>query len=137
MNFFLIFQNILIVVLVLLLSIFLGIVGSDSFADFMYKHLTGGNRYYALQFLGIGMGGILVALQALMAYKRAKALEDTASAQAEAAKSQAAAAKAQADATKEQAKANQNTEQGQRQERLKNAIEHLGHDKESVRLGGA
>ena len=30
-----------------------------------------------------------------------------------------------------------NTEQGQRQERLKNAIEHLGHKSDSVRLGGA
>ena len=29
------------------------------------------------------------------------------------------------------------TEQGQRQERLKNAIEHLGHKSDSVRLGGA
>jgi len=130
MNFFLILQNSLIVVLVLLLSIFLGIVVSDSFANFTYKHLTGGNRYYALQFLGIGMGGVLLALQALMSYKRAKAMEDTANAQAE-------AAKAQATATEEQAKANQNTERGQRQERLKNAIEHLGHDKDSVRLGGA
>ena len=34
-------------------------------------------------------------------------------------------------------KANKNTEQGQRQERLKNAIEHLGHTSDSVRLGGA
>ena len=76
------------------------------------------------------MGGVLLALQALMSYKRAKALEDTANAQAE-------AAKAQAKATEEQAKANQNTEQGQRQERLKNAIEHLGHASDSVRLGGA
>ena len=83
-----------------------------------------------LKFLGIGMGGVLLALQALMSYKRAKALEDTANAQTE-------AAKAQAKATEEQAKANQNTEQGQRQERLKNAIEHLGHDNASVRLGGA
>ena len=47
------------------------------------------------------------------------------------------AANAQAKATEEQAKANQNTERGQRQERLKNAIEHLGHDSDSVRLGGA
>ena len=66
-------------------------------------------KYEALKFLGIGMGGILVALQALMSYKRAKAMEDTAS----------------------------HTEQGLRQERLKNAIEHLGHEKDSVRLGGA
>ena len=72
-----------------------------------------------LKFLGIGMGGVLIALQALMSYKRAKAMEQTAEAQAD-------AARAQADAVSK-------TEQGQRQERLKNAIEHLGHEKESVR----
>ena len=73
-------------------------------------------KYEALKFLGISMGGILVALQALMSYKRAKAMEET--------------AKAQADAVLK-------TEDGLRQERLKNAIEHLGHEKDSVRLGGA
>ena len=73
-------------------------------------------KYEALKFLGIGMGGLLVAIQAAMSYKRAKAMEDAANAQV---------------------KANQNTEQGQRQERLKNAIEHLGHASVSVRLGGA
>ena len=83
-----------------------------------------------LTFLGIGMGGILLALQAVIANRRAKALEDTAKAQAD-------AAQAQAKATEEQAKANQNAERGQRQERLKNAIEHLGHNSDSVRLGGA
>ena len=55
------------------------------------------------------MGGVLVALQAVASHRRAKALEETA----------------------------QNTEQGQRQERLKNAIEHLGDPSDSVRLGGA
>ena len=44
---------------------------------------------------------------------------------------------AQAKATERQAEANRNTEEGQRQERLKNAIEHLGHQSDSVRLGGA
>ena len=69
-----------------------------------------------LTFLGIGMGGILLALQAVIANRRARAMEDTANAQA---------------------RANESTERGQRQERLKNAIEHLGHDSDSVRLGGA
>ena len=69
-----------------------------------------------LTFLGIGMGGILLALQAVIANKRAQAMEDAANAQAE---------------------ANRNTERGQRQERLKNAIEHLGHASDSVRLGSA
>ena len=76
-----------------------------------------------LKFLGIGFGGILLVWQAVIANRRAKAMEGT--------------AKAQAKATEEQTKANQNTERGQRQERLKNAIEHLGHDSDSVRLGGA
>ena len=75
-----------------------------------------GPKFESLKFLGIGMGGVLVALQALMSYKRAKAMEDTANAQANAVLK---------------------TEQGQRQERMKNAIEHLGHESDSVRLGGA
>ena len=65
-----------------------------------------------------------------MSYKRARAMEDAANAQAD-------AARAQAGATAEQAKANLNAEMGLRQERLKNAIEHLGHSSDSVRLGGA
>lgn len=62
-----------------------------------------------LKIIGILMGGILVAWQAWASHKRAKTMEETAS----------------------------HTEQGLRQERLKNAIEHLGHEKDSVRLGGA
>ena len=69
-----------------------------------------------LTFLGFSMGGILLALQAVIANIRAKAMENAANAQA---------------------KANENAEKGQRQERLKNAIEHLGHDSVSIRLGGA
>ena len=88
------------------------------------SHLLGvEKKSEALKFLGIGMGGILLALQALASHTRAKAMEDTANAQAK--------------ATEEQAKANQNAEKGQRQERLKNAIEHLGHQSDSVRMGGA
>ena len=63
----------------------------------------------ALKFLGIGMGGILLVLQALASHKRAKAMED----------------------------AVLKTDQGQQQERMKNAIEHLGNASDSVRLGGA
>lgn len=73
-------------------------------------------KYEALKSLVILMGGIILVIQAWIANKRAKAMEN---------------------AAEEQAKANEKTEQGQRQERLKNAIEHLGHDNASVRLGGA
>ena len=72
-------------------------------------------KYEVLKSLVIVMGGIILVIQAWIANKRAKAMES---------------------AAQEQAKANRNTEQGQRQERLKNAIEHLGHDNASVRLGG-
>ena len=76
-----------------------------------------------LQLLGIGIAGVVLMLQALIANKRARAMEGAAIAQACAARAHAAA--------------NLNTEKGQRQERLKNAIEHLGSGSESVRLGGA
>ena len=76
-----------------------------------------------LQLLGIGIAGVVLMLQALIANSRARAMEE--------------AAAAQADAARAHATANFNTEKGQRQERLKNAIEHLGSDSESVRLGGA
>ena len=76
-----------------------------------------------LQLLGIGIAGALLMLQALIANKRARAMEEAAAAQAGAAQAQATA--------------NLNTEGGQRQERLKNAIEHLGSGSESVRLVGA
>ena len=75
-----------------------------------------------LQLQGIGIAGIVLMLQALIASKRAEAMENAAAAQANAARAHATA--------------NLNTEKGQRQERLKNAIEHLGSTSESVRLGG-
>ena len=130
---FVIFQIILIVLLIVLAVVFVIVMLADC-PKWIFSYLgiaqNGEPKYEALKFLGIGMGGVLVALQALMSYRRAKAMEETANAQAD-------AANAQAKATEEQAKANRHTEQGQRQERLKNAIEHLGHEKDSVRLGGA
>ena len=119
----------LIALLVLAFGAFVGVLLSECAEKYISKLLGLCEKNEALKFLGISMGGILIALQALMSYKRAKAMETTAEAQAD-------AAKAQAKATEEQAKANQHTEKGQRQERLKNAIEHLGDDKEPMRLGG-
>ena len=59
-------------------------------------------------------GGVLVALNVVVANRRAKAMEDAAASQAE--------------GMKRQAKANRLTEQGQRQERLKNALDRLGSE---------
>lgn len=104
------------IVLVVLLSAFVLVMFCESAEKYLVQILGASEKNETLKFLGIGMGGILLALQALIANRRAKAMEDTAKAQVE---------------------ANQKTEQGQRQERLKNAIEHLGHESDSVRLGGA
>lgn len=116
-------QNALVAGLLLLLLAFLAVMWSSIAECYIGRCLLGlSEKNKTLTFLGFGMGGMLLALQVLMSQKRAKALDDT--------------ARAQADATKEQAKANQHTERGQRQQRLNNAIEHLGHRSESVRLGG-
>ena len=118
------FTSIRFVVFVSLAVLVLGAVMLSKTVEVCIGQLLGlSEKNEILKFLGIGFGGILLVWQAVIANKRAKAMEDT--------------AKAQAKATEEQAKANQNTERGQRQERLKNAIEHLGHDSDSVRLGGA
>ena len=120
----------LIFLLILTFGAFVGVLFFESIETYISKLLGLSNKSETLKFLGISMGGVLIALQALMSYKHAKAMEKTA-------KSQADAANAQARATEEQAKANEHTEQGQRQERFRNAIEHLGHEEVSVRLGGA
>ena len=113
----------LIGVFVLLLLVFVAVMGCEGAENWISQLLGLSKKYEVLRALGFGMLGVLLILQALASHKRAKAMEDTANAQAK--------------ATEEQATANQNTEQGQRQERLKNAIEHLGHESDSVRLGGA
>ena len=115
-------ESILISILSGLLVTFIAVIISEKI-EVYFGHLFGlSEKNKILTFLGLAMGGILLALQAVIANKRAVAMEK--------------AANAQADAAKQQAKANQNTEQGQRQERLKNAIEHLGSSSDSVRLGG-
>ena len=109
-------QSSLIFLLVVLFSAFTAVMFCESVEAWVGQLLGLTKKNETLTFLGIGMGGILLALQAVIANRRAQAM---------------------ANAAKEQAKANENTERGQRQERLKNAIEHLGHDSDSVRLGGA
>ena len=120
----------LVFLLAVLLVAFVGVMFSESAEKWIGGFLGLSEKNETLKFLGFGMGGVLLVIQAGISYRRAQAMEDAANAQAD-------AARAQAGATVEQAKANQNTEKGLRQERLKNAIEHLGHGSDSVRLGGA
>lgn len=76
-----------------------------------------------LQFLGLAVGGVLIAIQALASYRRASAMTDAVAAHTKVAAQQVVA--------------NEHTEHSQRQERLRNAIGHLGEASVSVRLGGA
>lgn len=98
-------QVLLICLLIVLAALFL-IVVFDGCPRWTNQYLGISKKDEALKFLGIGMGGVLLALQALMSYKRAKALEDTV----------------------------RLTEGGQWQERLKNAVEHLGSDSDLLQM---
>ena len=112
----------LIALLLVLLAAFAGVMFTER-PVWAFGLFGVSDKFRILNFLGVAMGGVLLAIQAVMSYKRARAMED--------------AANAQADAARAQAGANENAEKGLRQERLKNAIEHLGHESDSVRLGGA
>ena len=103
-------------IVLLLIALAVVVMVSESVARYLQELLGLNEKYDVLKTIGFCVAGVLLVWQAGAANKRAKAMEDTA---------------------REQAKATANTEEGQRQERLKNAIEHLGHKRESVRMGGA
>lgn len=108
--------------LVVLVALF-GAVMVPKEPELAFRIFGATDKFEILQFVGIAMGGVVLAIQAATAHRRARALE--------------VAARAQACAAGEQAQANRNMETGRRQERFKTAIEHLGHRAVSVRLGGA
>ena len=118
--------------LVILLAFFLIVVIREPEWFYRLSGIANGDerKFTALKSLGVAMGGVILAIQAANSHRRAVAMEESARAQAR-------ASEAQADAARAQAGANRNAEKGLRQERLKNAIEHLGHEAVSVRLGGA
>lgn len=110
-------QSFLFYLFLVLFVILVGVILFDHVEDVVGKGLgLPGQKNAILTFLGLSMGGVLLVMQTIIANTRAEAMEK---------------------AALEQAKANENAEKGQRQERLKNAIEHLGHDSVSIRLGGA
>ena len=97
-------------VLLLLAALAVDVMDSDDTVRGL-QDLLGlkGEKYDVLKFIGYCVAGVVSIWLAWAANKRANAMDATA----------------------------KNTEKGQRQERLKNAIEHLGHDRDSVRMSGA
>ena len=110
------FLSVLVALAIILGVIMLAVVFGDLQAHYDLLGLESDQKSDFLKYLGFAMGGVLVAIQATASHLRAKAMEAV---------------------VKQQAEANRQNESGLRQERLKNAIEHLGSDSESVRLGGA
>ena len=109
-------DKILIVVVLLLVALAVAVMVSECVACYLQQLLGLKEKYKVLQTIGVCITGVLLALQAVAANKRAKDININVG--------------KQADATK-------NTETGQRQERLKNATEQLGNERDSVRMGGA
>ena len=110
-------QSFLFYLLIVLFSTFIAVIFFDDVKNVIGEGLgLQGQKNAILTFLGLSMGGVVLVMQTIIANTRAEAMENAANAQA---------------------KANENAEKGQRQERLKNAIEHLGDTSDSVRLGGA
>ena len=87
--------------------------------------------------LGVVVAGVILIWQVVISNKRAEAMYETAKAQVKTSEAQVRASEAQAKASEAQVEANKSTEKELRQDRFKNAIEHLGNDSESVRMGGA
>ena len=106
---------IVVLLLVALVALAVAVMVSECIACYLQQLLGLNDKYKVLQTIGVCITGVLLALQAVAANKRAKGINISVG--------------KQADATK-------NTETGQRQERLKNATEHLGHERASVRMGG-
>ena len=83
----------------------------------LISYLLGdGNKRGTLTFIGVGIGGLVLWKRTISAEQQAKAMNDTA---------------------RNQVEENKLTEAGHTQERLKTSIEHLGKNKESVRIGAA
>ena len=102
-------DEIFIIVVLLLVALAVAVMVSEKIECWLQQLLELNEKYDVLKFIGYCVAGVVSIWLARAANKRAKAMEDTA----------------------------KNTEDGQRQERLKNAIEHLGHKRDSVRISGA
>ena len=116
---------IVLVAVITLLSVCMLLAVSQAMGGFDSEVVSKLSQEYGsrevLQLLGIGIASAVLIRQSLIANRRARAIEEASAAQAGTARAHATA--------------NLNTEKGQRQERLKNAIEHLGSNSGALRLG--
>ena len=102
-------ERVLVGALIMLVLIAVGVILSGG-PELSWERFLGiSDKYAVLKTIGFCIVGVASLIALLYANKRANAIDATA----------------------------KNAESGLRQERMKNAIEHLGHASESVRMGGA
>lgn len=130
MNLFQVLQTVLIALLALVLGALLCLLFIPQAGLSISSVLGLYQKSESLKFLGVAATGLLVALNAVMYYKRAGALEGIVRALADTAGEQARA-------TAEQTRAGRDAELGRRHKRLHDGVEHLGHESVAVRVGGA
>ncbi len=121
---------VLIVLLLLILTLFFVPKDCLEFGSFLCYSLGVEDKRDVIQSLALALAGLVSALAVLAALRRATALNKTAQAQVETAQAQDKTAQAQADVVKA-------TEKGHRQQRFRDAVDHLGKEHVSVRHGGA
>ena len=137
-------QSILLIALTILVISLVIAMFCESFQKWLGCLIGTTHKRDLMAALGLAMGGVLVALQALMSYRRLATLEDTARvladsavAQGKTAKAYSETAAAQTDTARAKVEANKQKARVLTHERLSNAIEHLGGASESVRYAAS
>ena len=105
-----------IVFALLILTLFFVPKDCLEFGSFLCYSLGVEDKRDVIQYLALALAGLVSALAVLAALRRAAALDKTAQSQADAVKA---------------------TEEGHRQQRFRDAVDHLGKEQVSVRQGGA
>ncbi len=133
-----------IVFALLILTLFFVPKDCLEFGSFLCYSLGVEDKRDVIQSLALALAGLVSALAVLAALRRADAMNETAQAQVKTAQAQDKTAQAQDKTAQAQDKTAQAqadvvkaTEKGHRQQRFRDAVDHLGKEQVSVRQGGA
>ncbi len=126
-----------IVFALLILTLFFVPKDCLEFGSFLCYSLGVEDKRDVIQSLALALAGLVSALAVLAALRRADAMNETAQAQVKTAQAQDKTAQAQDKTAQAQADVVKATEKGHRQQRFRDAVDHLGKEQVSVRQGGA
>ena len=132
------FKKYVMLMLIIILFVMAGsllLVGFLTEDDMAFVSFLGTkNKKETIEFIALGIGGVIAAIVAVAIYRRAEAQAKTAEAQTKTAAAQARTAQAQMKTVAAQVKNNELIEQGHVDERFRAAIKNLGHNAASVRI---